>query len=262
MVQGIDGLHEAVLVRVDLTAHARQGRLHDVGGRQALQHHAGSLIHVAVATDAGERAGGSAADRTGIVGRRIQRLQFVTPILLLVDAMLVCTDEDDDRGSQHAVFAQLLRGTSGVRGDSLGEFERVGDRPAEGTRDQHALPRTGVLDDVVTRDTAQLEGETFADHAGDAADETRIGFREVDGRKDAMRAQAGRQARADAPDVLRFDAAQEGRAAFDRGRDDDHAATGLIGLGPLVGQFAQHLRRGHPQRDRDARALQHVGPDT
>ena len=176
--------------------------------------------------------------------------------------MLIGTDEDDDRGSEHPVLAQLLRGARGVRGDGFGEFERVGDGAAEGTRDQHAFPRTGVLDDIVAGDAAQLEGETFADHAGDAADETRIGFREVDGRKDAVRAQAGRQARADAPDVLRFDAAQEGRAAFDRGRDDDHAATGLIGLGPLVGQFAQHLRRGHPQRDRDARALQHVGPDT
>jgi hypothetical protein len=160
-------------------------------GREPLQHHAGPLIHVAVAADAGERAGRRAADRAGIIGRRIERLEFVAAILGLIDAVLVGADEDDDRGSQHAVFAQLLRGARGVRGDGLGEFERVGDGTSERTRDQHALPRTGVLDDVVAGDPAQLEGETFADHAGDAADETRIGFREVDGREDAMRAQAG-----------------------------------------------------------------------
>ena len=262
MVQGVDGLHEPVLVRVDLAAHAGQGRLHDVGGRQPLEHHAGPLIQVAVAPDAGERAGRRGADGAGVVGRRIEQLEFVAAILRLVDAVLIGADEDDDRGSQHAVLAELLRRARGVRGDGLGEFERIGDGTAEGARDQHALPRTGVLDDVVAGDAAQLEGETFADHAGDAADETRIGLREVDGRDDAMRTETRRQARSDAPDILRFDAAQEGRTPFDRGRDDDHAAAGLIGLGPLVRQLAEHLRRSHPQRDRDARALKDIGPDT
>ena len=148
-----------------------------------------------------------------------------------------------------------------MRSDGLGQLMRIGNRTTEGTGYQHALSRAGVLDDIMAGDAAQFEGKTLADHAGDTADKTRIGLGEVDGRKDAMGTQARRQARTDAPDVFRFDAAQEGRAA---GRIDwhhDHAAARLVGLGPLVGQLAQHLGRSHPQGDRDARALQHVGPD-
>ena len=262
MIQGVDSLHEAILVRVDLAAHAGQGRLHDVRRSEPLQHHPCPFIHIPVAPDPRERPCRRRADGPGVVGRRIERLEFVATILRLVDTMLVGTDEDDDRGSQHAVFAQLLRGAGGVRGDGFGEFERVGDGTSEGARHQHALPRTGVFDDIVTRDTAQLEREAFADHAGDATDEARIGFGEIDGRKDAVGTQAGGQAGPDTPDVLRFDATQEGRAPFDRGRHDDHAAAGLVGLGPLVGQLAEHLGRGHPQRDRDAGALQDVSADT
>ena len=149
-----------------------------------------------------------------------------------------------------------------MRGDGFGEFERIGDGASEGTRDQHALPRTGVLDDVVAGDPAQLEGETFADHARDAADETLISFGEVNRREDTMGTEAGGQTGSNTPDVLRFDPTQEGRTPFDRGGDDDHAAAGLIGLGPLVSQFAEDLGRGHPQRDRDTRALEDIGADT
>ena len=92
---------------------------------------------------------------------------------------------------------------------------RVGDGSSEGTGYQHALARAGVLDDIMAGDAAQLERKAFTDHAGDAANKTRIGLREVDRRKDAMGAQAGRQTRADAPNVFGFDAAQEGRTTLD-----------------------------------------------
>ena len=120
MVQGVDGLHEAILVRVDLAAHARQGRLHDVGRRQALEHHPGPLVKIPVSTDTRQGLGRRGTDGPGVVRRRIERLQFVATILLLVDAMLVGADEHHDRGSDEPVFAQLLGGAGRVRGDGLG----------------------------------------------------------------------------------------------------------------------------------------------
>ena len=77
-----------------------------------------------------------------------------------------------------------------------------------------------------------------------------------------MRTKARRQSRADAPNVFRFDATQEGVATLHRGRHDNHAAAGLVGLRPLIGQFTKYLRRGHSQRNRDAGELEDIGADT
>ena len=261
MVQGIDGLHEAVLVRVDLAAHARQGRLHDIGRREALEHHPGPLVKIPVATDARQGPRRRGADGPGVVGRRLERLDFVAAILLLVDAVLVGADEHHDGRGDEPVLAQFLRGAGRMRGDGFGELEGVRDRTTEGTRHQHALPRAGVFDDIMAGDATQLEREAFADHAGDAPDEPGVGLGEIDRGQDTVGAQAGREAGADAPDVFRFDASQEGGATFDGSRHDDHAAARLVGLGALIGQLAEDLRRGHPQRDRDAGPLQDIGPD-
>ena len=119
-----------------------------------MKHHPCPLIKIPVSTHARQGPRGCGADGAGIIGRRIERLHLVTAILLLIDAMLVRADEDYDRRSDQTVFTQLLGRAGRVRSDGFGQLMRVGDGPSEGTGDQHALPRTGVLDDIMAGDAA------------------------------------------------------------------------------------------------------------
>ena len=142
-------------------------------------------------------------------------------------------------------------------GHGLRELGRVADRPAEGTGHHHALAGARVLDDVVTGDAAEFQGEAFTNHPGDAAHEGGVGLGEVEGANDAVRPQARGETRPDAPDILAVDAPQELLAPGVVVGDDEDAAGSAVGLRPLVGEFAEDLRGAHAERDGDAGGAEH-----